>query len=157
MLGTSDEQAYQTCYGPLKKKKKKKKIKHAGNVGEQTILGRLVDGLDDEGTVYQFHGCFWHSCPRCFPNREAEHPVKTDVTHRENHARTIAFEHALRSSGHALHVQWECDFRAEMTSHHLQLMRLLSAYDPIKPRDAFYSGRTDAIGLYREASPEKGE
>ena len=44
-----------------------------------------------------------------------------------------------------------------MTSHHLRLMRLLSAYDPIKPRDAFYGGRTEAIGLYREASPEKGE
>ena len=53
-----------------------KRIRHAGNVGEQTVLGRLVDGLDDKGTVYQFHGCFWHSCPRCFPNREAEHPVK---------------------------------------------------------------------------------
>ena len=36
-------------------------------------------------------------------------------------------------------------------------MRLLSAYDPIKPRDAFYGGRTEAIGLYREAAPEKGE
>ena len=112
-----------------------KRIRHAGNVGEQTVLGSLVDGLDDEGTVYQFHGCFWHSCPRCFPNREAEHPVKKGVMHRENHTRTIVFEHALRSSGHALHVQWECDYRAEMTSHHLRLMRLLSAYDPINPRD----------------------
>ena len=35
-----------------------KRIRHAGNAGEQTVLGRLVDGLDDEGTVYQFHGCF---------------------------------------------------------------------------------------------------
>ena len=143
------------CWLMCLERQMNKRIRHAGNVGEQTVLGRLVDGLDDEGTVYQFHGCFWHSCPRCFPNREAEHPVKKDVTYRENHARTIAFEHALRSSGHALHVQWECDFRAEMTSHHLQLMRLLSAYDPIKPRDTFYGRRTEAIGLYREASPEK--
>ena len=44
-----------------------------------------------------------------------------------------------------------------MTSHHLRLMQLLFAYDPIKPRDAFYGGRTEAIGLYREAAPEKGE
>ena len=82
-----------------------KRIRHAGNVGEQAILGRLVDGLDDEGIVYQFHGCFWHSCPQCCPNREAEHPVKKGVMHRENHARAMAFEHTLRSSGHALHVQ----------------------------------------------------
>ena len=145
------------CWLMCLERRMNKRIRHAGNVGEQTVLGRLVDGLDDEGIVYQFHGCFWHSCPRCFPNREAEHPVKKGVTHRENHARTIVFEHALRSSGHALHVQWECDYRAEMTSHHLRLMRLLSAYDPINPRDAFYGGRTEAIGLYREAAPEKGE
>ena len=145
------------CWLMCLERRMNKRIRHAGNVGEQTVLGRPVDGLDDEGTVYQFHGCFWHSCPRCFPNREAEHPVKKGVTHRENHARTIVFEHALRSSGHALHVQWECDYRAEMTSHHLRLMRLLSAYDPINPRDAFYGGRTEAIGLYREAAPEKGE
>ena len=145
------------CWLMCLERQMNKRIRHAGNVGEQTILGRMVDGLDDEGTVYQFHGCFWHSCPRCFPNQEAEHPVKKGVTHRENHAQTIAFEHAVRSSGHTLHVQWECDFRAEMTSHHLRLMRLLSAYDPIKPRDAFYGGRTEAIGLHREAAPEKGE
>ena len=134
-----------------------RRIKHAGNDDTQVVAGRAVDGVDDEGDVYLFHGCFRHSCPRCFPNREAEHPVKKDVTHRENHGQTLAFEHALRSSGRSLHVQWECDFRAEMTSHHRRLMRLLSAYDPIKPRDAFYGGRTEAIGLYREAAPEKGE
>ena len=44
-----------------------------------------------------------------------------------------------------------------MTSRHLQLMRLLSAYYPFKPRDAFFGGRTEAIGLYREVAPEKGE
>ena len=145
------------CWLMCLERQMSKRIKHAGNVGEQTVAGRLVDGLDDEGTVYQFHGCFWHSCPRCFPNREAEHPMKKRVTHRENHAQTLSFEHTLRSSGYAVHVQWECDFRAEMTSHHMQLIRFLSAYDPINPRDAFYGGRTEAICLYSEASPENGE
>ena len=110
------------CWFICLERQMNKRIKHAGNVGEQVVAGRLVDGLDNEGTVYQFHGCFWHSCPWCFPNREAEHPVKKGVTYRENHARTLVFEHMLRSSGHALYVQWECNFRVEMTSHHLQLM-----------------------------------
>ena len=125
-------------------------IKHAGNGGEQIVTGRLVDGLDDEGTVYQFHGCFCHSCPQCFPNQEAEHPVKKIVTHRENHADT-----SVRTLSEAVATLYTSS--GSVTSHHLQLMQLLSAYDPIKPRDVFYGGRTEAIGLYREAAPEKGE
>ena len=25
-------------------------------------------------TVYEFHGCFWHGCPKCFPNRNDINP-----------------------------------------------------------------------------------
>ena len=133
-----------------------RRIKHAGNDDAQVVAGRAVDGVDDEGDVYLFHGCFRHSCPRCFPNREVEHPVKKDVTHRENHGQTLAFEHALRSSGRSLHVQWECDFRAEMTSHHRRLMRLLSAYDPIKPRDAFLRRSNGGHRFVQRGSTRKG-
>jgi len=44
-------------------------IKHACNGGEQTInvQGKAlkVDGIH-ENTVYQFHGCFYHGCPKCY-------------------------------------------------------------------------------------------
>ncbi len=46
------------------------KIRHALNGGEKVILGKKVDGYSKEtNTVYQFHGCFWHGCSKCFdPN-----------------------------------------------------------------------------------------
>src|SRR5882724_9087891 len=62
--------------------KHKKPIQHALNGGEKTIILKdkgsfasnrtslktiRVDGYDKETkTVYQFHGCFWHGCKRCF-------------------------------------------------------------------------------------------
>ncbi len=37
------------------------------NGGEKQIIGYKVDGYCEEtNIVYQFHGCFWHRCPKCF-------------------------------------------------------------------------------------------
>ena len=46
------------------------RIRHVDNGGEVRIAGALVDGWDaNTGTVYEFNGCFYHGCPRCFPNQ----------------------------------------------------------------------------------------
>ena len=46
------------------------KIRHALNGGEQKVCGHYVDGFDPETkTVYEFHGCYWHGCPKHFPDR----------------------------------------------------------------------------------------
>ena len=42
-------------------------IKHVLKEGEQIICGAKVDEFDQETqTVYQYHGCFWHDCCKCF-------------------------------------------------------------------------------------------
>ena len=49
-------------------------IQHAGNAGEYRIptVG-FVDGYcQNTHTVYEFHGCFWHGCPQCYPNRHEQ-------------------------------------------------------------------------------------
>ena len=49
-------------------------IHHArcGHGGERQILGARVDGYHQESkTVFQFHGCLWHGCEKCYPeNRQ---------------------------------------------------------------------------------------
>ena len=41
-------------------------VQHALNGGEIDICGAKVDGFNPEtNTVYQYHGCFWHGCPKC--------------------------------------------------------------------------------------------
>jgi hypothetical protein len=44
-------------------------IKHSRNGGEQRIHNFKLDGLNDESlTAYEFHGCVFHGCPKCFNN-----------------------------------------------------------------------------------------
>ena len=45
-------------------------IQHALNGGEKQIRSYFVDGYTElqngVRTVYEFHGCLWHGCPKCF-------------------------------------------------------------------------------------------
>ena len=62
------------------------------------LLDRLVDGLHGE-TVWNFLGCFWHGCPRCYTQRDLKNAVngKTMMT---LHNETLRFEAALRDAGY---------------------------------------------------------
>ena len=48
-------------------------IQHAFNVGEKEIGPFKVDGNREitpgEKVACEFHGYFWHGCPKCFPRR----------------------------------------------------------------------------------------
>jgi hypothetical protein len=45
-------------------------INHARNGGEYKIGKYFLDGYcKDTNTGYEFHGCFYHGCPRCYLNR----------------------------------------------------------------------------------------
>ena len=43
------------------------RILHALNGGEHRIDGNYVDGYDPATkTIYEFMGCIWHGCAKCF-------------------------------------------------------------------------------------------
>ena len=61
------------------------RIARVGNKGERTLThGRrkfLVDGYEEQTrTVYEFQGCFFHGCLKCFPNRTMRHPLHLNKT-----------------------------------------------------------------------------
>lgn len=63
-------------------------IQHADNSGEQRIGPYRVDGFHEESnTVYEYHGDFWHGCPKCFA-RETKNS-DTGNTMGELYERTI--------------------------------------------------------------------
>ena len=44
--------------------------------GEKVLLKAPVDGFHEAtNTVFQFHGCFWHGCPKCHRDRAAKNSV----------------------------------------------------------------------------------
>ena len=61
-------------------------IRHAENGGEHRIDNFLVDGFDEENnTVYEFHGCFWHghSCGTNYDEEKWNRTLERDQTIRD--------------------------------------------------------------------------
>ena len=100
-------------------------IHHArcGHGGERQILGARVDGYHPESkTVFQFHGCLWHGCEKCYPE-ERQKPVQQKTrqgkvisrldTEKQPMSRKTAYEHTLlrtqflRKNGYRVVEKWE--------------------------------------------------
>ena len=117
-------------------------IQHARNGGEATVCGLKVDGYcAATKTVYEFNGCYWHGCQKCFPKHTARFQKQQQK------------EIYLRSQGYTVVSMWECSFRdmeASNTSYkdfihsHPQLQEKL----PLNVREAFFGGRTNASRLF---------
>ena len=87
-------------------------IRHQGN-GREKRIGKLpVDGWCAETrTAYQFHGCFWHGCPKCHTDPEETNP-KNNKTMAELLANTKAHTAYLRRHVKVVEM-WECDWKRE--------------------------------------------
>jgi len=90
-------------------------IQHAKNKREQTLLiankPLRVDRYNAVSrTVYEFHGCFFHRCPTCFPNRHAQIRMHDRQTMDDLYQRTQARDRAILQSGYSLQTMWECEW-----------------------------------------------
>ena len=139
-------------------------IQHAKNKGEMTLLIACqpvrVDGYNPTSlTVYEFHGCFYHGCPRCFPNRHAQIRQHDRQTMHDLYLRTQARDQAIVQSGYSLQTMWECEWkRLKADREDIQgFVDGLELVDRLEPRDAFYGGRTEAVTMHAVADPDQGE
>ena len=85
-------------------------IRHQGN-GREKRIGKLpVDGWCAETrTAYQFHGCFWHGCPKCHTDPEETNP-KNNKTMATLLADTKKHTTYLRRHVKVVEM-WECDWK----------------------------------------------
>ena len=133
-------------------------IQHARNAGEYRIPGTdfHVDGCDGStNTVYEFHGCFWHGCPRCYPIRHESHLRHYERTMQDVYETTQQRTQQLREQGFTVVEMWECDWsRLKDTSLDIRTyLGTLDFTEPLNPRDAFCGGRTNAVKLYHSVTP----
>ena len=71
-------------------------IKHGRNVGERRVGPYVLDGWCEEtATAYEFHGCFYHGCPNCYPG-DTDNPV-AGVTMHELYERTLTRREYLQT------------------------------------------------------------
>jgi ribosomal protein S20 len=120
-------------------------IRHALNGGEKHILGYKVDGYCEEtNTVYQFHGCFWHGCPKCFNSETINN--KNQKTMKDLYNQTLKISNEIMKEYKLIEI-WECDFKKDKEIKKFEKTWNREVITPLNPRDAFYGGRTNAIKL----------
>ena len=135
-------------------------IQHVRNAGEFHVPGTTftVDGLHPETrTVYEFHGCFWHGCPTCYPKRQEKHLRLLDRTVQDVYEKTQTKMTLLRQKGYQVVEMWECAWSKLLQTHpdvqaYVDSLRLAP---PLNPRDAFCGGRTNAIKLHHRVTPDQ--
>ena len=86
-------------------------IRHQANGREKRIGKLLVDGwCANTRTAYQFHGCYFHSCPKCYDQNE------TNKLNGKTMATLLADTkaHTAYLRRHVKVVEmWECDWKRE--------------------------------------------
>src|SRR5205085_11929126 len=119
-------------------------IQHALNGREKTIYvnGKpiRIDGWNEEtGTVYQFHGCYWHGCPRCFKPDTLND--KTRISMDDLYTRTLRVTDSFRQMGLTVIEKWECDFDNDGDIRQFRNKEWhREIVEPLNPRDALYGG-----------------
>ena len=91
------------------------RIRHVRNGGEQSVRtivdSYFVDGYDPlTRTVYKFHGCLYHGCPRCYPNMRAKRYAVPDRRLEELYQTTLLKRMALLRAGYTVLEMWECEW-----------------------------------------------
>ena len=132
------------------------RILHALNGGEQKIDGNFVDGFDPaKKTIYEFEGCFWHGCPKCYMPDTVNPANETSMAYLlEGTTRKIE---RLKKLGYNVKVQWECEFH-QLLATNPEMKDFISSlkFDtPLEPRHGFFGGRTNAVCLYKEVSEDE--
>jgi len=128
-------------------------ILHALNGGEQRIDGSFVDGSDPlKETVYEFMGCMWHGCEKCYMP-DTLNPINS--TSMENLKEgTIRKIERFKKLGYNVVVQWEYGFlqQLEINPDTKAFVQNLKFGIPLEPRHAFFGGRTNAVCLLKEVT-----
>lgn len=151
------------------------RIRHALTDGGEFTLpnpkgyGRplRVDGFCEEtNTVFEFNGCLWHGCSKCYPytspawcedSTPEPYPLHphTGQTMRELLLLTLQRQRYIQIElGYNLEVMWECDFHDLLESD--ESLKAFVKDHPVRPRlnprDALFGGRTNASTLYRNVA-----
>jgi hypothetical protein len=128
-------------------------IQHAGNGREHRIgdVGRVDGYCRETKTVYEYHGCLYHGCPRCFKDRWKNIPA-TGLSAEAAYQSTLSRGRKIRDAGYTLVEKWSCEFAADLKTNQdlaLFVKQLGEICEPLDPRDALRGGRTNATTLYR--------
>ena len=90
-----------------------KNIQHAESKGGEYKLFKKgkqkADGYNKEtNTVYEFNGCYWHGCPKCYVDNR-DKVLHNKKTREQAYQDTLKKEQKIKDEGYNLVVKWECE------------------------------------------------
>ncbi|CAD6239806.1 GSCOCG00012572001-RA-CDS [Cotesia congregata] len=105
-------------------------LEHSQNIkiinalrGREIIIsgGIKLDGYreaeDGQKFAYQFHGCFWHGCPKCFKSNRSQPTFNNKKINHSSHnmryEKTQIQSQKIESGKYNLIEIWECEFNNE--------------------------------------------
>ena len=93
-----------------------------------------VDGYHaDSNTVYEYQGCIFHGCKRCFPlSRRKKRHCHPDRTIEEVYEATCLNTAILRDAGYTVIEKWGCDF-AQQKKTDRELQTFLESFELVPP------------------------
>lgn len=133
--------------------KNKITLQYAGhNGGEKQIGPYYLDGYDPINNVgYEFHGCYYHGCPKCFsPSTYNSVRRLTMRTIYAGHCKRIDY---LKNKLSSLVEIWECAY--DEIDDTLFTSILHSTQEPLNPRHALFGGRTNALRLHYQVKDDE--
>uniref|UniRef100_A0ABD2W618 DNA-directed DNA polymerase n=1 Tax=Trichogramma kaykai TaxID=54128 RepID=A0ABD2W618_9HYME len=138
-------------------------IVHAGRSRKHCLIeGYRVDGYlgptegKPRGTVFEFQGCFYHACLKCFPSGR-DRVMFGNRTLNESYERTKVKIERLKALGYTVRSIWKCEFEkikqnvpgvSEIIEKHPLISKI-----KIDPRDAFFGGRTENFVTHYDVKP----
>ena len=125
-------------------------IKHALNGGEKklTLNNRTykVSGFCEKtNTVYEFYGCFWFGCSKCYRPNIINNKNQKDMGTLND--LTVEKCDIIKKAGYNHVSTYECQLTKNKDFQRFAKNFTLEIVEPLNQRDAFYDGRTNATKL----------
>ena len=87
-------------------------------------------------TSFQYHGCHWHGCRKCYPNDRNKIIARNNQTREDRFKATVERTEALRAAGYHVIEAWSCEVgetnvelpRAQMQSYPHAILYDFEAY-----------------------------
>ena len=77
---------------------------------ERWVERAPVDGYNHEAkTVFQYHGCHWHGCRKCYPHDRNRIITHHDQTRKDRFKATVERTQKLRAAAYHVIEAWSCE------------------------------------------------
>jgi hypothetical protein len=113
--------------------------------GEMKVGPYKLDGFIDNEHAYEFHGCLFHGCPKCYSGETVNHftKEKMNVVHARHLNRINYLKKYIK-----IEEMWECEWDSLCKSKLAEYLASNEILSPLEPRSALYGGRTEAFVLH---------